>query len=79
MGANSRRLSGPLHGRVRGHAQPGQPLFGINTTNGDRIVIFGGVIPLLRDGDVVSAIAVSTGTVEQHDQEACAEAAVAAF
>ncbi len=58
-------------------AQPGQPLFGIHATNGGRIVIFAGGIPLLRDGDVVGAVGVSGGTVDQ-DQEV-AEAGVAAF
>lgn len=58
-------------------AQPGQPLFGIHTTNGGRMVIFAGGIPLLRDGDVVGSVGVSGGTVDQ-DQEV-AEAGVAAF
>ncbi len=58
-------------------AQPGQPLFGIHTTNGGRIVIFAGGLPLARDGEVVGAIGVSGGTVDQ-DQEV-AEAGVAAF
>jgi uncharacterized protein GlcG (DUF336 family) len=57
--------------------QSGQPLFGINTTNNGRIVIFPGGIPLVRNGDVVGAIGVSTGTVEQ-DQEV-AEAGAAAL
>jgi uncharacterized protein GlcG (DUF336 family) len=58
-------------------AQPGQPLFGINTTNGGRIVIFAGGIPLTRDGEVVGAIGVSGGTVDE-DHEV-AEAGVAAI
>jgi uncharacterized protein GlcG (DUF336 family) len=58
-------------------AQPGQPLFGINTTNGGRIVIFAGGIPLTRDGEVVGAIGVSGGKVDE-DHEV-AEAGVAAF
>ena len=58
-------------------AQPGQPLFGINTTNGGRIVIFAGGIPLERDGEVVGAVGVSGGTVDE-DHEV-AEAGVAAF
>ena len=58
-------------------AQPGQPLFGINTTNGGRIVIFAGGIPLTRDGDVVGAIGVSGGTVDEDEE--VAEAGVAAF
>jgi uncharacterized protein GlcG (DUF336 family) len=57
--------------------QSGQPLFGINTTNNGRIVIFPGGIPLVRNGEVVGAIGVSTGTVEQ-DQEV-AEAGAAAL
>lgn len=45
-------------------AQPGQPLFG-------------GGIPLMRDGALVGAVGVSGGTVDQ-DQEV-AEAGLAAF
>ena len=58
-------------------AQPGEPLFGINTTNGGRIVIFAGGIPLTRDSEVVGAIGVSGGAVDE-DHEV-AEAGVAAF
>ena len=58
-------------------AQPGQPLFGINTTNGGRIVIFAGGIPLMRDGVVVGAVGVSGGTPDE-DHEV-AEAGVSAF
>lgn len=51
-------------------ATPGAPLHGIEVTNGG-LVIFGGGIPL-RDaaGDVVGAIGVSAGTVEQDQQVA---------
>ena len=58
-------------------AQPGQPLFGTNTTNGGRIAIFAGGISLRRDGEVVGAVGVSRGTVDE-DHEV-AEAGVAAF
>ena len=58
-------------------AQPGQPLFGINTTNGGRIVIFAGGVPLMRDGEVAGAIGVSGGTPDE-DHEV-AEAGVSAF
>lgn len=58
-------------------AQSGEPLFGINTTNGGRVVIFAGGIPLSEDGEIAGAIGVSGGTVEQ-DQEV-AEAGAAAF
>lgn len=58
-------------------AQPGQPLFGIHTTNDARVVVFAGGIPLERDGEVVGAVGVSGGTVDQDQQ--VAEAGVAAF
>jgi uncharacterized protein GlcG (DUF336 family) len=45
--------------------QPGQPLFGIQASNNGRLVIFPGGIPLMKDGDVVGAIGVSGGAVEQ--------------
>ena len=58
-------------------AQPGQPLFGINTTNNSRVVIFAGGIPIQRDGQVVGAVGVSGGTPDQDQQ--VAEAGAAAF
>ena len=58
-------------------AQPGQPLFGINTTSNSRVVIFAGGIPIERDGQVVGAVGVSGGTPDQDQQ--VAEAGVAAF
>ena len=43
----------------------GQQGFGLNTTNDSRVVIFGGGIPIKRDGVVVGAIGASGGSVEQ--------------
>lgn len=57
--------------------QPGQPLYGLETTNFGRVIIFAGGIPLMRGEEVAGAIGVSGGTVDQ-DQEV-AEAGVAAF
>jgi uncharacterized protein GlcG (DUF336 family) len=57
--------------------QPGQPLYGLETTNNGRVVNFAGGIPLMRDGEVAGAVGVSGGTVDQ-DQEV-AEAGVSAF
>jgi uncharacterized protein GlcG (DUF336 family) len=58
--------------------QPGQPLYGLETTNNGRVVNFAGGIPLMRgEGQVAGAIGVSGGTVDQ-DQEV-AEVGVAAF
>jgi uncharacterized protein GlcG (DUF336 family) len=56
---------------------PGQPLYGIHVSNQGRLIIFAGGIPLERGGEVVGAIGVSGGSVEQ-DQEV-AEAGVEAF
>jgi uncharacterized protein GlcG (DUF336 family) len=45
-------------------AQPGAPLYGIESTNGN-LVVFGGGIPLVRGDEVVGAVGVSGGSVEQ--------------
>ncbi len=57
-------------------AQPGEPLFGITQSNGGKVVIFGGGLPVLIDGMIVGAVGTSAGTVEQ--DIAVAEAAAAA-
>jgi uncharacterized protein GlcG (DUF336 family) len=57
--------------------QPGQPLFGIHASNDGRLIIFAGGIPLARSGEVVGAIGVSGGAVEQ--DQAVAEAGADAF
>jgi uncharacterized protein GlcG (DUF336 family) len=58
-------------------SQPNQPRFGIHASNQGRLISFAGGIPLTSGDDVVGAIGVSGGSVEQ-DQEV-AEAGVAAF
>lgn len=45
-------------------ASPGGPLFGINTTNRGRIVLFGGGVPLKIGSEVVGGVGVSGGAVE---------------
>jgi uncharacterized protein GlcG (DUF336 family) len=52
--------------------KPGGQAFGIHTTNGGRIVIFPGGIPLMRNGLVVGAIGVSGGYPYQDHQVAAA-------
>jgi uncharacterized protein GlcG (DUF336 family) len=59
------------------HSQPNKQFFGIHVSNGGRIMIFAGGIPLKRDGRVVGAIGVSGGSGEQ--DHAVAEAGAAAF
>lgn len=46
-------------------AQPGQSLYGIQFTNSNRIVIFGGGVPLVEDGLIIGGFGVSGGTAEQ--------------
>jgi len=57
--------------------QSGQQGFGLNTTNDSRVVIFGGGIPIKRDGVVIGAVGASGGSVEQ--DVAVARAAVAGW
>ena len=53
--------------------QSGQSGFGLNTTNGSRVVIFGGGIPIKVAGAVIGAVGASGGSVE--DDIAVARAA----
>jgi uncharacterized protein GlcG (DUF336 family) len=57
--------------------QPNQPLFGIQAGNQGRLIVFAGGIPLVQNGEVIGAVGVSGGSVEQ-DHEV-AEAGVAAL
>jgi uncharacterized protein GlcG (DUF336 family) len=50
---------------LSGLTQSGQPGFGLNTTNGCRVVIFGGGIPVKNNGAVIGAVGASGGSVEQ--------------
>jgi uncharacterized protein GlcG (DUF336 family) len=57
--------------------QPGQSLFGIHASNNGRLIVFPGGIPLEKGGEVVGAIGVSGGAVEQDHM--VAEAGAKAF
>lgn len=57
--------------------QSGQQGFGLNTTNGSKVVIFGGGIPVKAGGAVIGAVGASGGSVEQ--DVSVARAAVSAF
>ncbi len=59
------------------HSQSGQQFFGIHASNGGKVMIFAGGIPLRQDGQVVGAIGVSGGSGEQ--DHAVAEAGAAAL
>lgn len=59
------------------NAQPTQQFFGIHTTNGGKVAIFAGGVPLVRDGVVVGGLGVSGGSGEQ--DQTVAEAGRAAL
>ena len=46
-------------------AQSGEPLFGIDSTNHDKVVIFGGGVPIKIGTTVVGGLGASGGTVDQ--------------
>jgi uncharacterized protein GlcG (DUF336 family) len=58
-------------------SQSGDQFFGIHASNGGRVMIFAGGIPLKREGKVVGAVGVSGGMGKQ--DQAVAEAGEAAF
>lgn len=58
-------------------SQPGEPLFGIESSNDGKLIIFGGGIPLHRNGELVGAIGVSGSSVP--NDITVAEAGAAAF
>ena len=69
----SAALDMPTH-ELAEASEPGNSLYGLQTTDDNQIVIFGGGYPLMRDGEVVGSIGVSGGAVSQ-DREV-AEAGV---
>lgn len=58
-------------------SQPGAPFYGIAQSNAGRVITFGGGLPVMVDGEIVGAVGVSAGSVEQ--DIAVAEAARAAI
>lgn len=49
---------------------PQAELYGLNTTNNGRIVVFGGGIPLVKEGKIIGAIGVSGSSVANDIQVA---------
>ena len=64
-------------GDLQPMTRPDGPIYGLSDAHGGRLVVFPGGIPLVRNGSIVGAIGVSTGTIEQ--DQAVAEAGAAAF
>ncbi|KZN26420.1 DNA polymerase III subunit delta' [Haladaptatus sp. R4] len=60
----SAALEMPTH-ELAEPSQPGNSLYGLQTTDDSRIVIFGGGFPLERDGEIVGTIASSGGQVDE--------------
>ena len=60
---------------LTGLVQPGQPLYGFADAAGGRIAAFGGGVPIVRGDEVLGAIGVSGGSVDQDQDVAAAGAA----
>ncbi|WP_118135014.1 heme-binding protein [Oceanicella sp. SM1341] len=58
-------------------SQPGNPTYGINSAIAGRLMVVGGGLPVVVEGEVVGGIGLSSGTPDQ--DRACAEAGIAAF
>lgn len=69
-------LEMPTH-ELEEATQPDGPLYGLQTTDHERLVIFGGGIPLEHEGEVVGAVG-SSGGMPDKDVEV-AQAAVERF
>jgi uncharacterized protein GlcG (DUF336 family) len=59
------------------YSQSGDQFFGIHASNGGRVMIFAGGVPLRRAGRVIGAVGVSGGSGEQ--DHAVAQAGAQAF
>ncbi|KKX33418.1 heme-binding protein [Rhizobium sp. LC145] len=58
-------------------SQPGSPAYGINSAIGGRLLVVGGGLPVVVDGEVVGAIGVSSGTPAQDIE--CAQSGIDRF
>jgi len=58
-------------------SQPGKPAFGIHSAIGGRLMVVGGGLPVIVDGEVVGGIGLSSGTPAQDLQ--CAQAGLDRF
>lgn len=65
-------------GEVGPMTQPGQPLYGLEVTHHKPLVTFPGGRPIRVGDEVVGAVGVSGGTVEEDDEIAAAAVAVLA-
>ena len=63
-------------GEIGKLSQPGQPLYNIEHSNGGLITFPGGVVLKDKSGNIIGAIGVSGGTVDQDHEVASAGASV---
>jgi uncharacterized protein GlcG (DUF336 family) len=54
------------------NSQPAQQFFGIHTTNGGKVAIFAGGVPITRHGVIIGGLGVSGGSGEQDQSVALA-------
>ena len=59
------------------YSQPGAPFFSIHASNGGRVMLLAGGVPLRQAGQIIGALGVSGGSDEQ--DSACANAGVEAM
>lgn len=59
-------------------AQPGQPLYGIEVSNGGLVIFAGGVLLVNKQNVIVGAVGVSGGSVDEDESVALAGAAAIA-
>lgn len=57
-------LKMPTH-EVAPLVTPGNPLFGLHTANGGRLIAFGGGFPIIVNGNIVGGLGVSGGAVDE--------------
>ena len=62
-------------GDLQEMTRPDGPIYGLSDAHGGRLAVFPGGIPLVRNGSIMGAVGVSTGTIEQDQQVATAGAA----
>ena len=74
--AKTSRLFNINSGEVGKRSQPGGPLYSIEHSNGGLITFDGGILLKNRQDEIIGAIGVSGGTLEQ-DQEVAAAGAAA--
>ena len=55
--------------------RPDQDLYGLSDAHGGRLCVFPGGVPLVRNGQIIGAIGVSTGTIQEDQAVALAGAA----